>query len=375
MILDNWQSFIEKFLQKIKEVGIDASNLDMDHLAYQASSQEDYDRVKKEMSESHEFVDENLVGGRRVSQFKLKEPLRHGNYEIIALELIAPKEGQACPSALEHAEFVVENLQDFMKQYPNLNWDTSALNQPNFPLLKLRLSDEMQVKFHIEDILETARKVKTARSKQKVDTNKVAVSTYNKIAQIYTNKYFNDLSDAPFIDKFISLLPQNSHILDIGSGPGTFTKYLYEKGFAIEGVDLSEEMIKIAKEKVPNAKFRLMDMRALNFPDTSFEGLLVAYSLIHIPTPDILNTLKGFMKILRPGGIVLFITQKGEPDQVVEEPFKPGEKMFFNFFTKNRLSDLLHTAGFEIIYQEEQSTKDSDSMSDVIIYTIARKAE
>lgn len=206
-----------------------------------------------------------------------------------------------------------------------------------------------------------------------VDENQMAVSTYNKIAKIYTDKYFNDKTDIPFIDKFISYLPKGAHVLDVGSGPGTFTKYLIEKDYNAEGIDLSDEMLHIARQKVPEATFIKMDMRHLTFDKESFDGLLVAYALIHIPTPDLQETLRGFYRVLKPNGYSLFIAQKGKPDQIVDEAFKPDEKMFFNFFTKERLNTLLTKAGFRVVVQEEHKSQDTESMSDTIIYTIAKK--
>lgn len=207
-----------------------------------------------------------------------------------------------------------------------------------------------------------------------MDKSKFAVSTYNKIANKYTQQYFNDLTDAPYVDKFLALLSKSAKVLDIGCGPGTFTKYLLEKGFDVEGIDLSSEMLRIAEEKVPQTKFTQMDMRKLTFEDGSFDGLLVAYSLIHIPSEEISTTLKGFYQILKFGGVALIIVQKGEPDKIVDEPLKEGEKVFINFFTKDRLTKFLTDACFKVEYQEERVMKDSDSLSDKVIYTIARKA-
>ena len=118
-----------------------------------------------------------------------------------------------------------------------------------------------------------------------------------------------------------------------------------------------------------------MDMRRINYLDNFFDGLLAAYSLIHIPTEEILDTLRGFKKILKPNGSMMIIAQGGEPDKFVDEPLKKGEKIFINFFTKERLSKLVARAGFEIEYQEEIPMQDSDSLSDRVIYTIARKVQ
>ena len=155
MILDNYQSFIETLLQKVNEFGIAVSDLNMDHIGYQASSNEDYDLSKKEFDMIGDLVSEKIVGGRRVGIYKLKTPLRYEQYVNEAIELVAPKEGQICPSGLEHVEFVLkEDFDSFMAKYPNVSWDTTAVNQPMFPMIKLKLSDTTQVKFHYKPVLD-----------------------------------------------------------------------------------------------------------------------------------------------------------------------------------------------------------------------------
>jgi len=208
-----------------------------------------------------------------------------------------------------------------------------------------------------------------------MDKSKLAVNTYNKIANTYTKEYFNDLSDASYIDRFLEILPSNSKILDVGSGPGQFSKYIKEKGFDVCGVDFSDKMVAIAKKKIPEVPFQKMDMRKLNFKPKTFDGLLVSYSLIHIPSNQIPETLKGFYRVLKPNGILEVIAQKGKANQVIDGPFLPTEKMFFNFFTKDRISKFLKKAGFEIIFQEEKPTQDPNSVGNLIIYTIVRKAK
>ena len=167
-----------------------------------------------------------------------------------------------------------------------------------------------------------------------MNKSKLITSTYNKIADKYTQKYLDDLSDIPHIDKFLKYLPEKARVLDVGCGPGTFTRHLVKKGFEVEGIDSSSEMLRIAREKVPDIKFKLMDMRNLRYEENEFNGLLVAYSLIHIPSEEIPRTLDGFYRVLKSGGVILVIAQKGEQDRIVDEPLKKGEKIFINFFAK-----------------------------------------
>lgn len=161
MILDNYKDFLEKLIKDIEGKGIDVSNLNLDHFGYQCSSNEDYDNLRPELEKIAKLISENIVGGRRVGIFKLNTPLGYKNWKIPAVELVAPKEGQQCPSALEHAEFVIdEGFDSFVKKYPNLSWDLTAVSQPIFPMVKLKLSDYTQVKFHYKPVLEIVKEEK-----------------------------------------------------------------------------------------------------------------------------------------------------------------------------------------------------------------------
>lgn len=160
MILDNYQLFIRSLLSKLQELGIDVSNLVMDHIGYQASSDEDYDKLCLEFDKLGEKVRESIVGGRRVGIYKLNQPLHYRQYINPAVELVAPKSGQVCPSALEHVEFVIDSFGSFMKKYPDVNWDITDISQPDFPMIKLKLSDYTQVKFHLTPVLQIVESIK-----------------------------------------------------------------------------------------------------------------------------------------------------------------------------------------------------------------------
>jgi len=161
MILENYELFIKNIFHKIQEFGIDVSDFEMDHIGYQTSSDEDYDRLKSECEAMGTMVSEAIVGGRRVGIYQLHTMLQYQQYRISAFELVAPKEGQICPSALEHVEFVLnEPFDSFMKKYPTISWDTIAIAQPDFPMIKLKLDKNLQVKFHLTPVLEIGKKIR-----------------------------------------------------------------------------------------------------------------------------------------------------------------------------------------------------------------------
>lgn len=341
---------------------------------------------------SQEFAKYDIIFVSGGNTFYLLQEMRKSGFDRVVQEHVDASKwyiGSSAGSVVTAPDIAAIDLLDDPADAPDLQ-STKALNLLHLLVLPHWGRDKYKDRYvqlmsnvylqgisilPLQDTQALLMQGETYRLVQLEDKNKIVEQTYEKIAQIYSDQYFQDLSDSPYIDLFLEKLSQGATVIDVGCGPGQFSQYLKQKGCDVTGVDLSEEMLEIAKQKVLGVEFRKMDMRRLDIPDESYEGLLVAYSLIHIPTVELRTTLKGFLRILKGGGHMLLITQKGDADQVVDEPFWEGRKMFFNFFTKERLREALELCDFEVVYQEEKPSQDPDSMSDTVIYTIVRKVE
>lgn len=196
-------------------------------------------------------------------------------------------------------------------------------------------------------------------------------SVYNKIAELYAKAF---AKPAPYIDEFLTLLPKNAKILDAGCGVGTDAGYMASQGFKVIGVDLSEEMLELAKQKFPQIDFRKQDIRKLNFPPNSFAGILAAYSLIHISKKDILALLKKLCQILKKDGAIYIALQEGKSEETfVSTPFKPDQKLFLNVITFDEIKSLLVKAKFSIIYKYERPAKLKNELKFIKLFIIAKK--
>jgi len=103
-------------------------------------------------------------------------------------------------------------------------------------------------------------------------------------------------------------LPSNCHdVLEIGCGTGAFARRLAERSEHVLAIDLSPEMIRLARERsaqFPNIEFQLADVRELPFPIASFDCIASIATLHHLPFPEILLKMKAALK---PGGALLVL--------------------------------------------------------------------
>jgi len=157
--MKNIRRFLDSFFEQINEVGIDISTYDLDHIAYQASSSDDYNKHKIEFSKIGKEVSEKIIGNRRVAIFKLNNPIKYKKYLIPVLELIEQKENQECNSQFQHAEFIVDMpFENYISKYPRINWDKSSMNRSEFSHLKLNFKNGLTLKFLKQPILEILQK-------------------------------------------------------------------------------------------------------------------------------------------------------------------------------------------------------------------------
>ncbi len=180
--------------------------------------------------------------------------------------------------------------------------------------------------------------------------NNIAIDTYNEIAQEYEKEFGNDYSDTPYIDIFLNYL-DGKKVLDIGCGVGNLTKYILDKGFNVDGIDLSEEMLNIAKSKYDDINFLQMNMKDIIL-DKKYDGIMLAYSLFHLTKQEVLEVLPKYYSLLNNNGKMLLILQSGKGEQVIDEPLKNGLKMFINYYSLEEIREVLEDNNFKILYTD-----------------------
>jgi ubiquinone/menaquinone biosynthesis C-methylase UbiE len=146
------------------------------------------------------------------------------------------------------------------------------------------------------------------------DSRPIAYDTYQSIATAYAalapDKDYNAYYDRPAM---LSLLPQliaGQQILDAGCGPGIYSEILVEKGAQVTGLDVSENMITLAQERVKEgAHFLVANLeKPLDmFNDAAFDGILSALAISYVQ--DLKVLFQEFKRVLKPGAWFCFSTE------------------------------------------------------------------
>ncbi len=129
---------------------------------------------------------------------------------------------------------------------------------------------------------------------------------YNNLAQTYdTNRFDNwygkyiDIQERNFL-KEISHLDKNYKILDLGCGTGRFLE------FANYGVDISPEMIKVAKTKFQEKQICEGSVSSIPFSNNYFDIIYSLHVIMHLNKNMTESFLEEAYKKLKPKGKLIF---------------------------------------------------------------------
>ncbi|MGW0996832.1 class I SAM-dependent methyltransferase [Streptomyces sp. NPDC002523] len=104
-------------------------------------------------------------------------------------------------------------------------------------------------------------------------------------------------------------LEPGSRVLDVGSGTGRPTaQTLAAAGHHVLGVDVSPVMVDLAARQVPEAEFRLADIRELPLTDSSFDAVCVYFSLLQMSRAEQSAVVAKVARAVRPGGLAVLAT-------------------------------------------------------------------
>jgi SAM-dependent methyltransferase len=176
---------------------------------------------------------------------------------------------------------------------------------------------------------------------------------------------------------FIEKLPENGRVLDLGCGTGLpYAKHLVEKGIDVLGVDLSEEMVKVASRNVSGAKFVQRSMSEITYMD-EFDGVISSFSMLLL-TPDLFReTASRIHSAMVDGGyFYLSLNESGndahDPDSDVFVNLL-GQDMYSRGYKVEEIEGYFLPLGFSLVKFHRETQVSEEFGEEHVIEFIYRK--
>ena len=135
-------------------------------------------------------------------------------------------------------------------------------------------------------------------------------------------------------------------LLEIGAGTGKDGLFFQEQGFEVVSTDLSSEMVRLCHAKgVPSLR---MDFQRLAFREASLDAIWSMNCLLHVPSKQLPDVLKGLRRVLKPGGLFYLGVYGKERFEGIwqEDYYEP--KRFFCFYPDAEIQSIV-SQWFEVL--------------------------
>ncbi|WP_306207505.1 class I SAM-dependent methyltransferase [Actinoplanes sp. RD1] len=173
------------------------------------------------------------------------------------------------------------------------------------------------------------------------------MEVFDQLAELYQGEHSHNPFQAALTERVAALVPAASTILDLGCGTGVPTaQILTAAGHKVLGVDVSEGMLRLAREQVPEAEFRHADLRDLPADLGPFGAITAFFSLLMLSRAEIEATLERAASWLTPGGHLALGMVELDADSLPVEFL--GVPVKVSGYPQDALAARLTAAGFDI---------------------------
>lgn len=162
---------------------------------------------------------------------------------------------------------------------------------------------------------------------------------YNRLAESFYAMEARDPAGQYHREKFYAMLDfivPGARLLDLGCGGGLDLDHYQALGASVCGIDAAEEMVQMARTRLPKADIRVGLLDDLPFPGDHFDIVLSQYAIQ--TAMDVGAVFRAVHRVLRPRGILLYLAvhpfrqffEKKQPDAdyfaqtIVESTFFQG---------------------------------------------------
>ena len=203
----------------------------------------------------------------------------------------------------------------------------------------------------------------------------MAAEIFNKHASLYQDKFMDVSLYRGSFDFFCySIKKQNASVLELACGPGNITRYLLDKrpDLKILGIDLAPNMIALAKQNNPSAKFEVMDCRTIKSFNKKFDAIMCGFCLPYLSKEEALKLISDAYELLNANGVIYISTMEDDYSKSALKKTSKGDDIYMHYHEEGYLVNALKESGFKIEFTDRKnSISNNEPFVDLIL--IAKK--
>lgn len=138
------------------------------------------------------------------------------------------------------------------------------------------------------------------------------IDYYNKHAEEFTASTF-EVDMESLYQPFLVELQEGARILDVGCGPGRDTLAFKNKGYQVDAIDYSEELLKKATQ-LTGIPVRLQSFYEID-ADQAYDGIWACASLLHCERNHLKEVIGKLVSALKPNGVLYMSFKYGNGDR------------------------------------------------------------
>jgi SAM-dependent methyltransferase len=161
--------------------------------------------------------------------------------------------------------------------------------------------------------------------------------------------------EEPYVREILDDLPVGV-ALDAACGTGRHSAYLASLGHRVIGVELSPQMLALARERVPAGEFYEADLHGVPLDDNSVDLVVCGLAVMHVP--DLARAMAELTRVLRPNGHLVISDSRGLAGdrRLPVASVRPNGELGYMPIYSHRASDYLQAAlplGLQVLRCEE----------------------
>ncbi|MEU6623866.1 methyltransferase domain-containing protein [Streptomyces litmocidini] len=204
-----------------------------------------------------------------------------------------------------------------------------------------------------------------------------AAELFDDLGLAYERAFGRLPEQAAAVDWLTERLGAGARVLDVGSGTGRpVADRLVRAGCVVTGIDVSGEMVGLARAQVPGAVFEQVDVRDYDAPPGGFDAVCAFFPLLMMSRAEASAALERMADWVAPGGYLVSATVPADVDGV-EIEFMGRPVRVSSFSAEEYVRTLREDCGLDVLRHEVSVFRpdDESAVPEEHLFCFARRPD